>query len=70
MDNWRIDPTTVWCCARAREEREGAWCCARAREERERERAGGLEHVMQDGGCHVGPTRIGSERGIWVSTQI
>ena len=39
-------------------------------EKRERERALGLEHVMEDGGCPVGPTRIGSGGGIWVPTQI
>ena len=37
-------------------------------EKREREHAMGLEHVMEDEGCLIGPTRIGSDGGIWVLT--
>jgi hypothetical protein len=32
----------------------------------ERERALGLGHTMEDGGCPVGPTGMGSWREIWV----
>ena len=37
---------------------------------RGRERALGLGYTMEDGGCHVGPTGMGSEGEIWVPNQI
>jgi hypothetical protein len=37
---------------------------------RERERALGLGHAMEDGGCPVEPMRMGSAREIWVPNEI
>ena len=37
---------------------------------REREYALGLGHAMENVGCPVGPTGIGSGGEIWVSNQI
>jgi len=37
---------------------------------REREHALGLGHAMEDGGCPVGPTGMGSGGEIWVPSQI
>ena len=37
---------------------------------RERERALGLRHAMEDGGCPVGLTGMGSGGEIWVPNQI
>ena len=37
---------------------------------RERERELGLGHAMEDGGCPVGPTGMGSGEEIWVPSQI
>ena len=30
----------------------------------------GLGHAMEDGGCPIGPTGMGSGGEIWVSSQI